>query len=125
MWTYGLKIDGEDQLNMYIHDWNIQKGEVITNAGTVYKYNLHDFREMNWTLDPSYIHYSLCTGFFIFDPQTRRAQIAVGHMGGEGNVDVGSSLVSKQQSATGGQGLVYGRDDAGQHGADSAGRRFL
>ena len=89
VWTYGLKIDGEDQLNMYIHDWNIQKGEVITNAGTVYKYNLHDFREMNWTLDPSYIHYSLCTGFFIFDPQTRRAQIAVGHMGGEGNVDVG------------------------------------
>ncbi len=89
VWTYGLKIDGKDQLNMYIHDWNIQKGEVITNAGTVYKYNLHDFCEMNWTLDPSYIHYSLCTGFFKFDLQTRRAQIAVGHMGGEGNVDVG------------------------------------
>lgn len=85
--------DGEFQLNLYVNDWNLQKGADVTGAGAQYGYNLHDFDGINWHLDFDYIHHSLCTGRF-FEPKVNNSsikcsQIAVGHMGGEGNVDVG------------------------------------
>ena len=85
--------DGGFQLNLYVNDWNLQKGADVTGAGAQYRYNLHDFDGIGWSLDLNYIHHSLCTGRF-FEPKVnnssiRCSQIAVGHMGGEGNVDVG------------------------------------
>ncbi|WP_455598234.1 FG-GAP repeat domain-containing protein [Cloacibacillus sp.] len=84
--------DSEFQLKLYVNDWNLQKGADVTGAGAQYGYNLHD-DGIGWSLDFNYIHHSLCTGRF-FEPKVnnssiRCSQIAVGHMGGKGNVDVG------------------------------------
>ncbi|WP_455597474.1 FG-GAP repeat domain-containing protein, partial [Cloacibacillus porcorum] len=94
MWTLGVKRSGENQLILYIHDWNSPKGADITGLGSKYEYNLHDFKEMGWTLNPDYIRHSLCTGYFIYDPQSRRAQIAVGCTG-----PYSHSTVNKNYSA--------------------------